>query len=448
MTQSLGEFPFKHQVISGPRRVGKTTLLQQLAPRLIEEAQISPEMVVYISMDEIALTDQPFDIVLERIIKITAATPNNPVFVLADEIGYAKHWDRVLKISFDDPERYPARVVATSSSAVEIARGVQESGAGRWVHHFLFPCHFGEQSYIARRPIQPAGFSGGTLAEILASVPQDFESDKYMREALDEFSVSGGYPEGAYQLGDSSDRAARIYGHYNNLRDVLSKVTRVDIPQMVSTSYPEKIAELLYLLAQAPCGLIELGELSSDLGITKPTTSNILEYLKDAMVVFRLPNYIGKTRKAKKICFNDNAIAAALSYMTREAMLSKVRGWALENMVAAALYELERQSHFGTRLFHYRDNGNEVDFIFYEGSDSAPLAIEVGSRFRHSRSGLKHLISRCPKFAGNSYLVTPDTTADHNSDIKTLPMAEFLLAVEYRKDMLLRERTNHIRKIS
>lgn len=191
MDLSQDVLPSRHQVISGPRRVGKTTLLQQLALRLIEEAQISPKMVVYISMDEIALTDQPFDVVLEKIIKITEATLNNPVFLLADEIGYSKHWDRVLKISFDDPERYPARMVATSSSAVEIARGVQESGAGRWVHHFLFPCNFGEQSSIARRPIERAGFSRGTLAEILASIPQDFESGKYMREVLDEFSVSG-----------------------------------------------------------------------------------------------------------------------------------------------------------------------------------------------------------------------------------------------------------------
>ena len=438
MVQSAAAQHSRHKVISGPRRVGKTTLLRQLALRLIEEAQISPEMVVYISMDEIALTDQPFDKVLEKIIKATEATPDNPVFVLADEIGYAKHWDRVLKISYDDPERYPARVIATSSSAVEVTGGIRESGAGRWVHHFLFPSHFGEQASLARRPIQQAGFAGGTLREMLASIPQDFESKRSMREALDEFSVSGGYPEGAYQLGDPTDRAEKIYEHYNNLREVLFKVTRVDIPQIVRTSYPEKPGELVYLLAQTPCVLIDLAKLTSDLGISKPTTENILEYLKDAMLVFRLPNYIGKTRKAKKIYFNDNAVAAALSYMSREMMLGEARRWALENMVAAALYELERQSHFGTRLFHYRDNGNEVDFIFQEGNDNAPLAIEVGSSFRHSRSGLKHLISRYPKFAGNSYLITPDAAVNHDGEIKTLPIAEFLLAAEHRKDMLLK----------
>lgn len=52
MVQSAAAQYSRHKVISGPRRVGKTTLLRQLAPRLIEEVQISPEMVVYISMDE------------------------------------------------------------------------------------------------------------------------------------------------------------------------------------------------------------------------------------------------------------------------------------------------------------------------------------------------------------------------------------------------------------
>ncbi len=433
----------RHKVISGPRRVGKTTVLRHLAQRLVLEARVAPEKVVYISMDEPALSGQRFDTVLEKTIKITQATMETPAFVLADEIAYAEHWDRALKIAYDDPERYPVRIVATSSSAIEMAKGIQESGAGRWVHHFLLPCQFSEQASIASRPIAQTDYPGTTLAEILASVPQGYESSKKAREALDEFSVSGGFPEGAYHLGDSEEMSAHVLEHYNNLREALVKVTRVDIPQMFSSRHPEKSGELLYLLAQQPCGLLNLEVLSNDLGISKPTTENILGYLEDAMVVFRLPDYTGSIRKAKKWCFLDNAIAAALSYQTRETVLAQWRGLALENMVGAALFELVRQSQFGTRLFHCRENGREIDFVLVEGNDAQPVAINVSSSHRHGLASMKYLIKRHPEFTKNAYLVSPDAVADRIGDIKTLPLAEFLLAVEYRKDILVRKRVGH-----
>lgn len=443
----------QHKVISGPRRVGKTTLLRHLAPRLIQQAQVAPEMVVYFSLDEPALSGQSFDAILGQVVRITEASLENPAFVLVDEVAYGEHWDRALKISYDDPERYPVRIVATSSSAVEITRGIRESGAGRWVHHFLLPSQFAEQAMIAGRPLGPVDFFGDkmavSLAEMLAGIPQGWETPRSLREALDEFSVSGGFPEGAYALGDDGDRSARISEHYNNLREALVKVTRVDIPQMFRLRYPEKPGELLYLLAQAPCGLLNLDDLARDLGITKPTVQNLFSYLADAMVVFRLANYTGTVRKARKSFFHDNAVAAALSYGTRETMLAAGRGWVLENMVGAALYELERQSQFGTRLFHYKENGGEVDFVLVEGgagggesgAGQASVAIEVGSSHRHDLSGLRRIVRRYPEFAGNAYLVAPGASADHSGDIKTLPLAEFLLAVEQRRDQLISQRS-------
>ncbi len=430
----------RHRVISGPRRVGKTTLLRHLAQKLVRDAHVSSEMVVYISMDEAALSGQRLDTVLERIIKLTGATVGNPAFVLADEIAYAEHWDRALKISYDDPERYPVRIVATSSSAIEMTRGIHESGAGRWLHHFLFPCQFSEQAYIARRPLPQTGFSGTTLAEMLTSIPQGLESSRDIREALDEFSVSGGFPEGVYQLDAPEERAAWVREHYNNLREAVVKVTRVDIPQIFRSRYPEKPGELLYLLAQQPCGLLSLENLSKDLDITKPTTESIFGYLEDAMVLFRLPNYTGEARKAKKGYFYDNAVAAALSYQTRETILAQGRGWALKNMVGAALNDLVRQPQFGTSLFHYWENGREIDFVLGEGTGSPLVAIEVGSSHRHDLSSMRYLLKHHPEFTGNAYLVTPDAVVDHSGDIKTLPLAEFLLAVEHRKNILMRER--------
>ena len=42
------------------------------------------------------------------------------------------------------PERFPVKIIATSSSAFELQRGTMESGAGRWRQAFLFPCQIME----------------------------------------------------------------------------------------------------------------------------------------------------------------------------------------------------------------------------------------------------------------------------------------------------------------
>ena len=429
--------PFKHKVISGPRRVGKSTLLRHLAKRLVEQKLVPARKIIYLSWDDPALMGQPLKEVLERIVSMANATLQEPVILLADEIAYAEHWDKALKIAYDFPERFPVRIIATSSSAIEVTRGVFESGAGRWSHHFLFPCQIREQARIAGLELEPSSFTGDTLAEMLASIPTGFEPQRSNRELVADFSVSGGFPESAPQLSDTANnianRDAMVIAHHETISEVLVKVTRVDIPLMFSTRYPAKPAELLYLLAQAPGGLLNLDGIAKDLAITKPTVENILSYLEDAMVVFRLPNYTGSMRKAKKGYFLSNAVPAALSHQTRSTMLAQERGWALENMVAAALFELTKRQHFGTQLFHCRDNGREIDFILQEGHDSPPLAIEVGSSQRHDRTSLNYLLKRHPELAGHTYLVTPDGTADQDSDIKTLPMSEFLFAVEQHK---------------
>jgi predicted AAA+ superfamily ATPase len=57
--------------LRGPRQVGKTTLLKQLAARLIREEQWDPRQVVYYPLDLVARPQQLVDLVL----RVKAAYP-------------------------------------------------------------------------------------------------------------------------------------------------------------------------------------------------------------------------------------------------------------------------------------------------------------------------------------------------------------------------------------
>ena len=154
------------------------------------------------------------------------------------------------------------------------------------------------------------------------------------------------------------------------------------------------------------------------------------------MVTFRLANFAGP-RKDKKNYFYDNAVPAATTYQDKQTMLAPYPGWPLENIVASAMFELTKHSLFGTQLFHWRQDNMEIDFVLKENNHETPIAIEIGSSMKHSRASMHNMLAQFPQKVGKAYLVTPDAVADHAGDIKTLPLFEFLLAVEHRKNILI-----------
>ena len=102
-------------------------------------------------------------------------------------------------------------------------------------------------------------------------------------------------------------------------------------------------------------------------------------------------------------------------------------GALLENLAASSLRALTQRS--GIRLFHWRDGRDEVDLVF--AHPDRPLAFEIASSPNHSRSGLRALIKRHPRFKGGCYLVAPQAPVFHPDDsgIGTLPFDMLLLAV-------------------
>ena len=431
----------RFQVILGPRRVGKTTLLYQTVQRLLSHG-IPPSRIWWWRLDHPLLTDAD----LGDLVRLAVdAAPEQPVFVMLDEVVYAPDWDRWLKTFHD--EHWPVRIAATASAIGALRRRTAESGVGRWEELHLMPYQFGEFLDLARsqdRSSPEAAAAGQameaitvehSLAETLSALPTGIQPSTPPAEWRRAFLLTGGFPELLLSPGTPTDltQPARLLESQRVLYgDAVERAIYKDIPQAFGVDNPALLERMVYALAGQIAGIVAPERLARALGISQPTVARYLAYLERSFLVFALPNYSGTEgriqRRRRKLYFIDGAVRnAALHRGLAPESDADEMGLLQENLVAAALHDLALQS--GARLHHWRVDNDEVDLVLAD--HRGPLAFEIASSLNHPRRGLAALMRSHPEFRGGCYLVAPQApvlppTAE---EAGTLPLDTLLLAI-------------------
>lgn len=440
----------RFHLILGPRRVGKTTALYQTVHHLIEDAGLPPGMLWWLRLDHPALLRVGLGELAELVIARAGATSERPVYLMLDEIVYARDWDLWLKTFFDDG--WPVRIAATSSATAALRDRRMESGVGRWDELYLTPYRFDE--FLELRGESPpidATDADRPLAERLkaltsASVPEDLGLAQ--RRTL--FTLVGGFPELLAALAsDAGDRDAledALLRSQQVLRsDAVERAIYKDIPQTFNVREPMELERALYVLAAQFTGVLSPTRLCTELGISQPTLDRFVHYLEQAFLVFVLPNWSGREatvqKRGRKLFFLDGAVRNAALQRGLGPLDDAIEaGKLLENLVAGTLRTLSL--HTGDRLFHWRDGNDEVDFVLDRAN--APLAVEVGSADSHARAGLIALGRRHARFANDLWLVTPNSPVrqpgDTQAGVGTLPVDLFLLMAAQCAEAALRRR--------
>lgn len=429
--------PRRHQMILGPRRVGKTTVLYQTVQRLITNG-IHPGRIWWLRMDHPLLLPASLGGLVQAVLNTSEATEANPMFLMLDEVVYAKDWDLWLKTFYD--ERWPVQIAATSSSTAALRKQRPESGVGRWEEHHLLPCGLDESCRLLgwSHAVEASATLGATLAALLAGHQADSALQGLRRHLL----LVGGFPEllvrpftNAPVPISGDDIANQVLESQRVLRsDAVERAVYKDIPQAAGVDNPMMLERLLYVLAGQVTGLLSPTSIGQQLGIQQPTIDRYVSYLEQAYLVFTLTNYSGSEsavqRRGRKLYFVDSAVRNAALHRGLAPLNDPVeQGTLLENLVAATANTLAR--HAGMRLHHWRDGNSEVDLIYDDPHQ--PLAFEIASSPNHSLSGLAALIQGHPRFRGHSYLVAPQAAVIHprgdSRGIGMLPLDTFLLAV-------------------
>jgi hypothetical protein len=326
--ESLGERQVL--VVTGPRRVGKTTLLYQAVSELLET--VAPDKILYFSFEESPIS--PKD-VLEAYEKKILKRPFEEVdkaFVFFDEIQYVSNWPSVLKQFYD---LYPnLKFFVSGSSSLLISRQAVEKLAGRFFFLKLKPLTFSE--FLELKHV------GAEKADFFSRRIEAYFHD-YLRKS--------GFPEIV-----DWDNEARMAEYIRN--SVVDRVALRDIPLIFKTRDVALMDKLIRLILSAPGSIVNVNSLSRTWGESRITVSNYLGFMETSLLIRSLsnlrPSFLSSSRKLKKYY----PVAPSLIFSYSKENFEKNMGAVLETYVVNAL----------DANYYFREGRKEIDIILKDGN--------------------------------------------------------------------------------
>lgn len=346
-------------VLTGTRRVGKTTIQYQMIDALLKEG-VSPQKIVFISMDHPMLKLSQFQEVLECYHENIYAEQD--VYYFFDEIQYASDWDRWLKIIYDNQP--DTQVVATGSASPALMKGSRESGAGRW------------------SVIQVPTLSFYEYCELLEldkpDIPEDLKATDLLRKTQIErtqimmqlskvqnhfirYLQVGGFPELA--LADNDLMAQQIMRE-----DVVDKVLKRDLPSLYNIRNATELERIFLYLCNVSSEIISIDAITKELnGVSRTTVENYIQYLESANLIYQSwpVDMAGKKilKARPKVYIADAAIRNAVlmdeTIITDSVGMGKVVETAIYKHVTAFYYK------FATSVGYFRGGkkNKEIDVV-------------------------------------------------------------------------------------
>lgn len=310
-------------VLCGPRQVGKTTIVRQLAAT-------NPDKYLYLDLelpsDRIKLSEP--ELFLNDYKETT---------VVLDEVQFLPDLFLVLR-SLIDKDRRPGRFLLLGSASPLLLQKSSESLAGRMRYRELFPF---------------------TLTEISHS-------------NLNALWFKGGFPE-AFLSSQDSD-AMDWYANF-----IRSYATR-DMALLGLAMPPVQIERLLQMLAHMHGTLVNYSNLSRSLGVSQPTITNALYYLEEAMLIRTLKpwhNNFGKRLvKTPKVYFRDSGM---LHYLLGINSYSRLLGHpqAGNSWEGFVIQQILSVLPAGIQTYFYRTAaGTELDLLLVRG-DKVMVGMEI-----------------------------------------------------------------------
>ena len=346
-------------VLTGTRRVGKTTIQYQMIEALLARG-VPPQKIVFISMDHPMLKLSDFNDILECYHENVYAEQD--VYYFFDEIQYAQDWDKWLKAIYDmQPD---TQIVATGSASPALVKGNQESGAGRWSVIQVPTMSFYEYCELLNldRPKLPKNLKVTPLLHM--SQQERTRIMMQLTKVQNHFTrylQVGGFPELA--LADNDIMAQQIMRE-----DVVDKVLKRDLPSLYNIRNATELERIFLYLCNVSSEIVSIEAIAKELsGVSRPTVENYIQYLESANLIYQSwpINMAGKKvlKASPKIYIADAAIRNAVlmdeSMLTDPVQMGKVVETAVYKHVAAFYY----QQATSVGYFRGGKRGKEIDIV-------------------------------------------------------------------------------------
>ncbi|MBI2344279.1 MAG: ATP-binding protein [Deltaproteobacteria bacterium] len=306
--------------LSGPRQVGKTTLVT---------TTLCTEKAAYLNWDHPRVR-RTYQRDPDFIATLTAE------WICCDEIHKRPRWKDILKGLYDTyQDRF--RFVVTGSARLETFRKSGDSLVGRYFHTHLFPLNLAD----FQKTDTAMAANGADLLSMAAETEEVTGLEDLLRYS--------GFPEPFFR---GSDTFWKRWSHNH-----LDLILREDLRDLTKVMEIDKIAHLVDLLRPCAGQLVSYRNIANDLESSHNSIRRWLEMLHRLHVVFPVTPYSRKIRRAykmeKKWYFMDWRVAEQNLF---------------ENYVAASLLRVvtlftDRYGDPFSLHFVRTHDGAEVDFL-------------------------------------------------------------------------------------
>lgn len=395
-------------LVLGPRQVGKSTLMLQVADRLLDAGWPAPN-ITYFRFDDERLLGQTTARDVADLVPV-GTDPTLPRVLLLDEIQRAPRWDLWLKNAVDAGAY---RIIATDSAASILRGAGRESGLGRWDEYRLETLSFREYvRFLGRGPSAPEDTLPGHA------------------EAVNHFLATGGFPE--HITHDLTRTRQRLR------EDIVDRAVRHDLAGMVGRGLDtERVVRLLVYLLQDSGSIFDLQARARDLGADHRTVRDWLLLLEDTMLVVRLEPHgrsaTARLRAHPRYHATDHGLIAAFAPLSDPLSDVRVRGRMYEAAVFRHMRGLAAPGGLRDPLWSigYFRRGDDLEIDFVLSRDSLVVAVEVTSSASVRRDKLERFRQACEALGvTRSVLIHGGPISERQGSMAMLSMADFLMNPE------------------
>ena len=389
-------------LLTGPRQVGKTTIL-----RILEEELKKDTKTLFYTCD-LEIGNPLFKEPRLFINLLEAELGQRPkIYVFLDEFQYIPQAGLFLKPVFD---RLKSRVqfLVSGSSSLEISRN-REFLTGRKIEFSITPFTFKEWLDVS----PTYSFPHEIPIEHTADLTCFFETYRIELEgrALSYLNW-GGYPEPAFEFPENKLLI---------IREIIGTYLQKDIAGFLNISKLESFNNLIRLLAAQTGGLVNRNEISGTLGLNMGTLNKYLAVLEGTYMFTFLAPFFSNIRKEiskmKKVYIFDTGVRRIITQGRLAESLDEISGPDIENFVFTIL-----KSHPGiVKLNYYRTiSKSEIDFIAHVGDGLIPVEVKYRPNFNRMPVAIRHF----SQYYGRKVRMNIVVTRDHlgkDGDVYFIP---------------------------
>jgi predicted AAA+ superfamily ATPase len=312
-------------ILSGLRRVGKSTLLAQMAHKLGRDA------FYYLNFEDdrfLGFQAEDANDLYQALVELFG---ERKVFVI-DEVQNVPGWETFVRRFMEMDFKF----YITGSNASLLSRELGTRLTGRYVPVELFPFSFREFMQFRNEPLPDLG-------------RMKTVDTARMRTALSAYLKFGGIPD------------ALKYPDLALLRTLYDDVLYRDIATRYRLEAVSALKELAFFLMSNPAGLVSFNKLKDQLHLgSVNTVKSYIDYMENSWLVFTLNLYDFSVKRQqiapKKIFCIDCGLSNAVGFGS-----SPNTGRLLENLVFLTLRQKVKDIYYYTT-----PGGFEVDFYLPE----------------------------------------------------------------------------------